>query len=260
MAETFGVEGRGGFYEEAGAIRDVVQNHLLQVTALLAMDAPIGNDPVSMSAEKLRLVRAMRPLDPRHVIRGQFSGYRDEKGVAPGSDVETFAALRLHIDTWRWAGVPFYIRTGKCLPISTTEVTVFLKSPPLPVFDDVTPPQSNYYRFRLSPDVVISAGARVKEPGQALRGEAVALVARHQPGKDTLPYARLLGNAIRGDAALFTTDDCVEAAWAVVDLVLASTDPVIIYEKGTWGPPAAGNPLIGAEGWHNPEPEEPSPW
>jgi glucose-6-phosphate 1-dehydrogenase len=259
MAENFGVQGRGNFYEEAGAIRDVVQNHLLQVTALLAMDAPIGQDTVSIQAEKLRLLRAMRPLDPQQVVRGQFRGYRDEKGVAPDSQVETFAALRLHIDTWRWAGVPFYIRTGKCLPVATTEVMVDLKCPPLRVFDECTSSQSNYFRFRLSPEVVISAGALVKEPGGAMRGEAVELVARHQQQHDVLPYERLLGNAIRGDAALFTTDESVEAAWAVVDPALSHTEPVLEYDPGSWGPSAAAALVSNDEGWHNPKPEKTPP-
>ena len=259
MAENFGVQGRGNFYEEAGAIRDVVQNHLLQVTALLAMDAPIGQDTVSIQAEKLRLLRAMRPLDPTQVVRGQFRGYRDEKGVAPDSQVETFAALRLHIDTWRWAGVPFYIRTGKYLPVAATEVMVDLKCPPLRVFDECTPSRSNYFRFRLSPEVVISAGALVKEPGGAMRGEAVELVARHQQQHDVLPYERLLGNAIRGDAALFTTDEGVEAAWAVVDPALSHTAPVLEYEPGSWGPAAAAALVSNDEGWHNPKPEKAPP-
>ena len=161
MAEAFGVDGRGSFYEGVGAIRDVLQNHLLQVTSLLAMDAPIGNDPQALRAEKLRLFRAMRPLDPAEVVRGQFKGYRDVKGVAADSNVETFVALRLHIDTWRWAGVPFYIRAGKNLPITTTQVMVDMKTPPLSIFDEITPSRSNYFRFRLSPEVVIAEGARV---------------------------------------------------------------------------------------------------
>src|ERR1700727_1108957 len=166
MAEKFGVQGRGGFYEEVGAIRDVVQNHLLQVTALLAMDPPTGHEPAAMQAEKLRLFRAMRPLDPKEVVRGQFKGYRDEPGVAKDSQVETFAALCLHIDTWRWAGVPFYIRAGKCLPISATEVTVTLKRPPLAIFDSNEDAPRNYFRLRLSPEVVISEGALVKRNGE----------------------------------------------------------------------------------------------
>jgi len=259
MAENFGVQGRGSFYEEAGAMRDVVQNHLLQVIALLAMDVPAGHDAASMRAEKLRLFRAMRPLYPKQVVRGQFRGYRDEKGVAPDSQVETFAALRLHIDTWRWAGVPFYIRAGKYMPISSTEVMVDLKRPPMAVFDKITPSESNYFRFRLSPEVVISAGARVKQPGEAMRGKAVELVVRHQPPSEELPYQRLLGDAIRGDAALFTSDEGVEAAWAVVDPALGSAEPVHEYEPGSWGPPAAAGIVVSNEGWHDPKPEETTP-
>jgi glucose-6-phosphate 1-dehydrogenase len=259
MAESFGVEGRGSFYEEVGAIRDVVQNHLLQVTALLAMDAPVGRDPDTMRAEKLRLFRAMRPLDPKQVVRGQFRGYRNEPGVAPDSQVETFAALCLHIDTWRWAGVPFYIRTGKCLPITTTEVIVDLKCPPVAIFDEINPAQSNYFRFRLSPDVVISAGARVKRPGEEMVGDAVELVACHSLAGEKSPYERLLGDAIRGDASLFTRDDVVEAAWRVVDPILRSSVPVEEYEPGTWGPAAARAVVAGDEGWHDPKPEKTPP-
>src|SRR5260370_33097208 len=173
MAEEFGVHGRGAFYAEVGAIRDVVQNHLLQVTALLAMDPPTGHEPEAMHAEKLRLFRAMRPLEPKEVVRGQFKGYRDEPGVAKDSQIETFAALQLHIDTWRWADVPFYIRAGKCLPISATEVTVTLKRPPLSVFDPNETMPRNYFRLRLSPEVVISEGALVKRNGEQMHGEPV---------------------------------------------------------------------------------------
>jgi len=259
MAENFGVQGRGAFYEEVGAIRDVVQNHLLQVMALLAMDAPVGREPDAMRAEKLRLFRAMRPLDPKQVVRGQFRGYRDEAGVAPDSQVETFAALCLQIDTWRWAGVPFYIRAGKCLPITTTEVMVNLKCPPLAIFDEIKPAPSNYFRFRLSPEVVISAGARVKRPGEEMQGEAVELVARHCPGGEKSPYERLLGDAIRGDASLFTHDDSVEAAWRVIEPILGSATPLAEYELGTWGPAAAAAVVAGEEGWHDPKPEETLP-
>src|SRR5947207_11695484 len=213
MAENFVVEGRGSFYEEVGAVRDVVQNHLLQVIALLAMDAPTGRDPDAMRAEKLRLFRAMRPVDPARIVLGQFRGYRDEPGVAPDSQVETFVALRLWIDTWRWAGVPFYIRAGKCLAVTATEVTVDLQRPPLSIFDEPEPAHSNYFRFRLSPEVVISTGARIKQPGEAMRGEAVELIAHQCPHLEKSPYERLLGDAIRGDTSLFTRDDSVEAAW-----------------------------------------------
>ena len=260
MAENFGVQGRGSFYEEVGTIRDVVQNHLLQVIALLAMDPPVGRDPESMRAEKLRLFRAMRPLDPQQAVRGQFRGYRGEAGVAADSQVETFAALCLHIDTWRWAGVPFYIRAGKCLPVTITEVTVDLKCPPLAIFDELQPAHSNYFRFRLSPEVVISAGARVKQPGEAMRGESIELIARQCPRREKSPYERLLSDAIRGDASLFTRDDSVEAAWCVVEPVLGkSTIPLAEYEPGTWGPAAASAVIAGAEGWRNPKPEDTSP-
>jgi glucose-6-phosphate 1-dehydrogenase len=259
MAEEFGVQGRGAFYEEVGAIRDVVQNHLLQVTALLAMDPPAGHEPEIMQAEKLRLFRAMRPLDPKEVVRGQFKGYRDEPGVAKDSRIETFAALRLHIDTWRWSGVPFYIRTGKCLPISATEVTVTLKRPPLPVFDSGETMPRNYFRLRLSPEVVISEGALVKRNGEQMHGEPVELVARHHSASEKSPYERLLGDAIRGDTSLFTQDDCVEAAWKVVDPVLAADQPVLEYQPGTWGPPASAKVVNEGDTWHDPVTEKSLP-
>jgi glucose-6-phosphate 1-dehydrogenase len=259
MAESFGVQGRGSFYEEVGAIRDVVQNHLLQVIALLAMDPPAGHEQEARQAEKLRIFRAMRPLDPKEVIRGQFRGYRAEKGVAQDSQVETFAALKLHIDTWRWAGVPFYIRTGKSLPISATEVIVTLKSPPLDIFDGSDAMPNNYFRLRLSPEVVIGAGALVKRSGEEMRGEPVELIVRHHSASEKSPYERLLGDAVRGDTSLFTQDDCVEAAWRVVDPVLRDPPPVVQYEPGTWGPAAAASVIEGDETWHDPKAEASSP-
>jgi glucose-6-phosphate 1-dehydrogenase len=252
MAEKFGVQGRGAFYEEVGAIRDVVQNHLLQVIALLAMDPPTGHEPEAMQAEKLRLFRAMRPLDPNEVVRGQFKGYRDEPGVAKNSTIETFAALQLHIDTWRWAGVPFYIRAGKCLPITATEVRVTLKRPPLAVFDPKETMPRNYFRLRLSPEVVISEGALVKQNGEQMRGEPVELIARHHSESEKSPYERLLGDAIRGDISLFTQDDCVEAAWRVVDPALTVNLPVLDYEPGTWGPGASADIVNRGDTWHDP--------
>ncbi len=257
MAESFGVQGRGAFFEEVGTIRDVVQNHLLQVIALLAMDAPIGRDAESMRAEKLRLFRAMRPLNPDEVVRAQFRGYRDEAGVAADSQVETFAALRLHIDTWRWAGVPFYIRAGKSLPITATEVLVKLKSAPMAIFDDISPATSNYFRFRLSPEVIISAGARVKQHGIEMHGEPVELIARHQAKSETLPYERLLRDAIQGDPTLFTRDDSVEAAWRVIDPVLATPlTNISQYMPGSWGPESAMNIVEDNDAWHDPQPEK----
>jgi len=259
MAETFGVEGRGAFYEEVGTIRDVVQNHLLQVIALLAMDAPAGHDAAAMRAEKLRLFHAIRPLDPAQVVRGQFRGYHGEKGVAADSQVETSVALRLHIDTWRWAGVPFYIRAGKCMPITASEVIVKLKCPPLAIFDEISAETSNYFRARLGPEVVISMGTRVKQAGEQMRGEPVELIARHEPRSEELPYERLLGDAIRGDATLFTSDEAVEAAWAVIDPVLGSSEPVHAYEPGSWGPAEARRIVDGDDCWHDPKPEQSAP-
>ncbi|NNM51659.1 MAG: glucose-6-phosphate dehydrogenase [Pseudomonadales bacterium] len=257
MAENFGVQGRGAFYDEVGTLRDVVQNHLLQVIALLAMDAPLGRDADSMRAEKLRLFRAMRPLDPVDVVRGQFQGYREEVGVAAGSEVETFVALRLHIDTWRWSGVPFYIRAGKFLPITATEVVVHLKCPPLDIFDETSAATSNYFRFRLSPEVVISAGVRVKEPGDGMRGQPVELVAWRQSHADKAPYERLLYDAIHGDPSLFTGDASVEAAWRVIDPVLTHVGSISRYARGSWGPADAASIFPG--GWHNPVAEEAPP-
>jgi glucose-6-phosphate 1-dehydrogenase len=259
MAENFGVQGRGAFYEEVGAIRDVVQNHLLQVVTLLAMDAPAGHDAKTLQAEKLRIFRAMRPLDPKEVVRGQFRGYRDENGVAKDSQVETFAALRLHIDTWRWADVPFYIRAGKNLPITATEVRVTLKRPPLAIFDPSDAMPSNYFRLRLSPEVVIAEGALVKLLGEDMRGEPVELIARHNSPSEKPPYERLLGDAIRGDASLFTQDEAVEAAWRVVDPVLKGGLPVIEYGPGTWGPAEAAKLVDGGETWHDPQIEKTLP-
>ena len=259
MAESFGVQGRGAFYDEVGAIRDVVQNHLLQVISLLAMDPPVGRDADAMRAEKLRLFRAMQPLRPSQVVRGQFRGYRDEAGVARDSQVETFAALCLYIDTWRWAGVPFYIRTGKCMPLTATEVIVDLKRPPVAIFDAIDATQSNYFRFRLSPEVVISLGARVKRPGEQMAGEAFELVARHFVAGEKTSYERLIGDAFRGDPTLFTRDDVVEAAWRVIDPVLRNPPPVEQYAPGSWGPAAAGAVVAGDEGWHDPKPEASTP-
>jgi glucose-6-phosphate 1-dehydrogenase len=254
MAEDFGVQGRGTFYDNVGAIRDVVQNHLLQVTVLLAMEVPASSDAEAIRDAKIGVFRAMRPLDPKDVVRGQFRGYRHEAGVAPDSRVETFAAVRLHIDSWRWAGVPFYIRAGKCLPVTATEVLVALKRPPQRVFDEVGPDQANYLRFRLSPNVFIALGARAKVPGEAMVGEPVTLVARHQAGEEMGPYERLLGDALRGDATLFARQDSVEAAWRVVDPVLGDVTPVHEYGLGTWGPPEADRIAAEVGDWHNPPP------
>ena len=261
MAESFGVQGRGKFYEEVGAIRDVVQNHLLQVMTLLAMDAPPDSGAEALRAEKLRLLRAVRPLDPAEVVLGQFAGYRDEKGVAPQSDVETFAALRLHIENWRWAGVPFYIRAGKKLPVTTTEVVIDFKRPPAVTFDRALSTGANYLRFRISPEETIAIGARVKKPGGEMRGQPVELIVRNSgPGDEQRPYERLLGAALHGDNTLFTDDATVEAAWAVVDPVLDHDGELVReYAPGTWGPDAAARVVTGGEHWHDPKKEATSP-
>jgi len=252
LAESFGVESRGRFYEEVGAIRDVVQNHMLQVLVLLAMDAPVGNDPETMRDEKRRLLKAIRPLSQADVVRGQYRGYRETAGVAGDSQVETFAALRLHIETWRWSGVPFYIRTGKRMPLTASEVIVELKHPPQTVFDDIQNGHPNYFRFRLSPDVLISTGARVKTPGEAMTGEDVELITHRRPGDTMSPYERLLGDAIRGDASLFARYDSVEEAWRIVDPILGNRTTLAEYEPNTWGPSEADQIIADGGHWHNP--------
>jgi glucose-6-phosphate 1-dehydrogenase len=254
MAETLGVQGRGVFYEEVGAIRDVLQNHMLEVVALLTMEAPTGRDPDALRDEKQHAFRAMRPLTPADVVRGQFRGYRKEDGVASDSQVETFAAVRQYIDTWRLAGVPFYIRAGKRMPVTATEVLVELKRPPQAVFDTITQNQANYFRFRLSPNVSIALGARVKVPGEAMAGEDVELLVRPGSEDGMMPYERLLGDAIRGDSLLFVREDGVEAAWGVVDPVLGNVTPVHEYEPNTWGPVETKQIISGDDRWHNPQP------
>jgi glucose-6-phosphate 1-dehydrogenase len=253
MAEQFGIHGRGRFYEEVGALRDVVQNHMLQVLALLAMDPPIARDADAIRDAKLQVFKAIRPLARCDLVRGQFRGYRDEEGVAKDSQVETFTALRLHIDTWRWAGVPFYIRAGKCLPVTATEVVVELRKPPQALFDDPASTAPNYLRFRLGPDVSISLGARTKAAGEAMVGKDVELIMHDPIDDDLAPYDRLLGDALRGNGELFTRDDSVEAAWRVVEPVIENPPPVIEYEPGSWGPAAAMEILESGQ-WHDPMP------
>jgi glucose-6-phosphate 1-dehydrogenase len=254
MAEEFGIDGRGRLYEELGAIRDVVQNHLLQVMVLLAMDPPASSDAVCIRDEKIRIMRAMRPLDASCVIRGQYKGYRSEPGVSPESQVETFAALCFYIDNWRWAGVPFYIRAGKRLPVTATEVFVSLKKPPHSVFGEVAPSDPNYFRFRLNPDFVISLGGRIKVAGEAMTGQDVELIAHQITADSRFPYSRLLGDAMRGDLTLFNRQDAVDAAWRVVDPILGNVTPVYEYEPHSWGPAEADSIAQAIGGWHNPEP------
>jgi glucose-6-phosphate 1-dehydrogenase len=252
MAEAIGIEGRGQFYEEVGAIRDVVQNHLLEIAALLTMEAPVDHQPDALRDAKRRAFDAMRPLSPSDVVRGQYRGYRQDKGVAANSTVETFAAVRLHVDSPRWAGVPIYIRAGKRLPLTSTEIRVDLKPMEHAVFEEAPPHDANYVRFRLSPDVVISLGARIKAAGEAMAGENVELLARDSTADDMSPYERLLGDALKGDPTLFVREDEVESAWRVVDPVLGNVTPVHDYEPGTWGPPAADGLVAANGGWHNP--------
>ena len=248
MAESFGVEGRGSFYEESGAIRDVIQNHLIQIVGFLAMQSPPTTDHESIRDEQAKLFRMIRPLTPEDLVRGQFRGYRHEAGVARDSSVETFAAARLHIDSPQWDGVPFFIRAGKCLPITMTEVLVILRRPALSA---LCQGQANYVRFRLSPDVTIAIGARVKRPGEHLIGDPTELtVVSHPRGDEMDAYERLLSDAMAGDGTLFASQDGVEAAWAVVQPVLGSVTPVHEYEPGTWGPPAAENLRAGICGCH----------
>jgi glucose-6-phosphate 1-dehydrogenase len=251
MAEKFGVEGRGKFYEEAGAIRDVIQNHMLQVVGFLAMEPPATTYQESIRDEQAKIFKTIRPLSPDDLVRGQFRGYRKEQGVAPDSTVETYAAVRLHIDSWRWDGVPFFIRTGKCLAATTTEVLVTLQRPPL---SKLCPQDANYLRFRLSPDVTIALGARVKEPGEEMTSEPTELKVMHKAdGEEMDAYERLLGDAMDGDGTLFARQDEVEAAWAVVQPVLEATTPIHDYEPGTWGPAEAERLTAEIGGWHAPE-------
>lgn len=249
MAEAFGVKGRGRFYEEVGAIRDVLQNHLFEIIALLTMRAPESHRTDALREARAELFRAMRPLTSDDVVRGQFRGYRNEPGVAADSQVETFAAVRLFIDSPRWHGVPFYIRTGKCMAVTATEVRVEFKPPEPAVFAQAR--DADYVRFRLNPDVLIAIGARVKVPGEAMVGETVELVVHDTPGDEMAPYERLLGDAIEGDPTLFVQQEVVETAWRVVDPILALRTPLNEYAHGTWGPLEADAILLDDE-WHNP--------
>jgi glucose-6-phosphate 1-dehydrogenase len=250
MAESFGTHGRGKYYEETGAIRDVIQNHLLQVTAILAMDAPVGHNVGAIRNEKTRVLRAIEPVRPEQIVRGQYRGYRDEPGVARHSNVETFAAIRLNVDTWRWAGVPFFLRAGKCLPTSATEVRVQLKKPPRDTFGERAS-STNYLRFRLGPEVSLALGMRVKRTGEGMAGEEKELLATEDTNKDMLPYERLLHDAMRGDGSLFGTEEAVEAQWRIVGTILGDTTPVHTYEPGSWGPKEADQLLVSSGyRWH----------
>ena len=251
MAEDFGIQGRGAFYDETGTIRDVIQNHLFQVMANLAMEPPVRTDSESMRDEKVKVLKAIPPLDARNLVRGQFRGYRKEKGVAPDSRVETFAALQLEIDSWRWRGVPFYIRSGKCLPVTCAEVIVRLRQPPTMYQGfDLKP---NYCRLRISPDITIAVGANVIAPGQETVSETAEMLGTRHPRADEMDaYERVLGDAMQGDATLFAREDYVEEAWRIVDPVLKNATPVYEYEPGTWGPSEVDQRVSPPGGWQKP--------
>jgi glucose-6-phosphate 1-dehydrogenase len=258
MAEDFGVDGRGRFYEEVGALRDVVQNHLLQVLAMVAMDAPVDAGAKALRDEKVKVLSAMPPLNPRGIVRGQYAGYRDEDGVAPGSDVETFVALRAEIDSWRWAGVPFYIRAGKRLATTATEVLVEFKQPPRLFFarSESEPPHPNHLLFRLKPGERVSVSVQIKQPGEALHSRPVDLVYDYDERKEgprEQAYARLFDSALDGDQRLFARADGVEEAWRIVAPALEDHVPVTLYEPGTWGPAEADALVARDGGWHCPE-------
>ncbi len=254
MAEAFGMEGRGRFYEEVGAVRDVVQNHMLQVVANLAMEPPVGDGSEPLRDEKVKVFRAIRPLSGRSLVRGQYRGYRSEAGVAPDSRVETFAAMQIHLDSWRWQGVPFFIRAGKHLPVTATEVVVALRRPPQQVFPETIPAQSNYLRFRLGPgQVAIAVGARVKRYGTENVGDEIELYVCNMHDDEMEAYERLIGDAMKGDAALFARQDGVEAAWRIVDPILDKQTPIRDYEPGTWGPAEANAMVNEVGGWRNPQ-------
>jgi glucose-6-phosphate 1-dehydrogenase len=251
MAENFGVAGRGKLYEETGTIRDVVENHLLQIIGFLAMEPPTLTYPESLRDEQVKILLAIRPSGPDDVVRGQYVGYRREPDVAEHSRVETFAAARLFIDSWRWEGVPFFVRAGKCLPVTITEVVVRLKQPPL---RRVALGPTNYLRFRFSPDVAIALGARVKRPGEERATQETELSVLRQPGGDDMePYERLLGEAMRGDPLLFAREDAVEAAWSIVDPLIHDPGPLFEYEPGSWGPQEANRLVAGLGGWNDPQ-------
>jgi glucose-6-phosphate 1-dehydrogenase len=252
LAEDFGVDGRGRFYEEVGALRDVVQNHQLQTVALLAMEPPVGSDVEDLRDAKEKVFGAMRPITRTDLVRGQYDGYRDEDDVAKDSDVETYAAVRIFIDSWRWAGVPWYVRAGKMLPMNATEVRVELHRAPQRVFAEYEdlPRDTNYFRFRLGPKVQSALGARVKCPGESFKGQPVELSFTEDTSDEMTAYERLIGDAIEGENLLFAREDGVEEAWRVIDEVLMHHDRAFPYAPHTWGPTQAQALVADSHGWH----------
>ena len=251
MAENFGVEGRGQFYDNTGALRDVVQNHLLQVLTNVAMEPPPGLDVEMLRDEKAKVLRGIRPLQSADIVRGQFRGYRDEPGVRPNSQTETFVALRVEINSWRWKGVPFFIRAGKNLPVTMTDVMVKLRQPPA-IFPGVSLP-CNYVRFRVTPNLQIAVGAAVKKAGEGFEGEQIELLISEESDPSELgAYGELLHDAIKGDFARFARQDYVEESWRIVDPVLTGAGPLYSYEPGSWGPAEADRLVQPIGGWNNP--------
>ncbi len=251
MAEDFGIQGRGAFYDEIGAIRDVVQNHVFQILVNLAMEPPTRMDSEAIRDEKVKVLKAIPTLNENNIVRGQFRGYRKEKGVAPDSQTETFAALRLEVNSWRWQGVPFFIRAGKSLPVRCTEVVARLRMPPK-LFPDCCP-EANYVRLRINPDVTIAFGMTAMDPEDKMIGQSVEILASQRPGAEEMDaYERVLGDAMAGDATLFAREDYVEEAWRIVNPILKADTQVFEYEPNTWGPAEAGQKLAPAGGWHDP--------
>jgi glucose-6-phosphate 1-dehydrogenase len=251
MAEDFGVQGRGSFYDQTGALRDVVQNHLFQVMSNLAMEPPVRLDSETIRDEKVKVLKAIRPLDSKLTVRGQFRGYRQEKGVAPNSKVETFVALQLEIDSWRWKGVPFYIRAGKNLPLTSTEVLARFRKPPAVLPESKL--AKNHLRFRISPEMTIAMGSTVLSAEGGLKGDTVEMVASRRPRPEEMEaYERVLSDAMAGDPTLFAREDYVEEAWRIVDPILKGDVPVYEYDKGTWGPGEVTSHVLPPDGWHNP--------
>ena len=252
MAEDFGVEGRGAFYDRTGTVRDVIQNHIFQILCNLAMEPPVRTDSESIRDEKVKVLKAIAPIDQQSIVRGQFRGYQAEGGVAAGSRTETFAALKLEVNTWRWQSVPFYIRAGKHMPVTSTEILVRLRRPP-DVYCAKSELEQNHIRFRISPDVAIGIGMMVLKPEKETSGQPVEMVANHRPEANEMDaYERVLGEAIAGDSTLFAREDYVEEAWRIVDPVMRADTPVCEYEPGTWGPSEANQSIVPPGGWHDP--------